>query len=398
MPIVTQNSTQNAQPNTPAVNAAQQSGSGSSPQIVPFARAAKHHIEQGQTQVLTGSSWTSGQVQQYQVPTFGYLKSVFLTLTGASGANSSNNVQPAPDAPWNAWSNVLFTDVNGTPIVNLDGYALFVAMTYGGYRIFQYNQSQFGYTPVASGPGGQGTGNFKAKVEIPAEFATDGLGCLPNMDASAQYRINLTYNDPSTFYNGSSAKPSTTIPSLTTLLELNARTRPPSVDMYGNPQATQPPSAGTVQYWTSQTFTLSSGQNTIQLTRVGNLIRNHIFIFRDSNGSRSAADSTSVTPSVIEFDWDAGIRYKVNIDTQRQLNYQLYGFDVPSGVVIFPNTSDPNGMQGFEYGQQWMSTVGSTLLKLQFTNSAAGTLQVLTNDIVPASGQVFSAPLMNIQP
>lgn len=394
MPMATLNQTQNAQPNTPAVNAASQS-SGSGPMVVPFARSAKHHIEQGQSQVLASASWASGQVQQFQVPTFGYLKSLLFTSTGASGANTTNAVAASPDAPWDLFSNILFTDVNGTPIINLDGYAMYLAMTFGGYRVFQYNQSQYGYSSIVTGSNASATGNFKFKFEIPAEFATDGLGCLPNMDASAQYRVNLTYNGPSTFYNGSSAQPAT-LPAITTLLELNSRTRPPATDMYGNPQATQPPSAGTVQYWTSQIFNLSSGQNTLQLTRVGNLIRNHIFIFRDSNGSRSAADSTTVTPTVMEFDWDAGIRYKVNVDTQRQLNYQLYGFDVPAGVICFPNTSDPQGMQGFEYGQNWMSTVGSTLLKLQFSNSAAGTLQVLTNDIVPASPQVYSAPAMNI--
>lgn len=396
MPATTINSTQNAQPNTPTVNAAQQSTGATRQMIVPFARAAKHHIEQGQSQVLAGASWASGQVQQFQVPTFGYLKSLFFTATGASGANSSNTVAASADAPWNLYSNVLFTDVNGTPIINLDGYALYIAMTFGGYRVFQYNQSTYAYSPIVTGGGAGGTGNFKFKIEIPAEFATDGLGVLPNMDASAQYRVNLTYNGPSTFYNGASAQPSTTVPSITNLLELNARTRPPATDMYGNSQATQPPSAGTVQYWTSQIFNLSSGQNTLQLTRVGNLIRNHILIFRDSTGTRALAESTGVVPTSIEFDWDAGIRYKVNVDTQRELNYLLYGYDVPSGVICFPNMADNGGTQGYEFGAQWMSTVGSTLLKLQFTNSAAGTLQVLTNDIVPASPQVYSAPSMNL--
>lgn len=387
----TLNQTQNAQPNTPAVQAANQGSSAASPLIVPFARAAKGHIEQGQTQTLASGSWTAGQVQQYQVPTFGYMSSLIATITGSGGSGTAT-VTAAADAPWNLFSNVLFTDVNGTPIVNLDGYGLYLAMTWGGYRNYRYDQSTFGFTAIATGA--NASGNFKYKIEIPAEFATDALGCLPNMDASAQYRMNLTYNGPSSFYGVAP----TNVPSISTLLELNARTRPPQTDMYGNPQSTQPPSAGTVQYWTSQIFNLSSGQNTLQLTRVGNLIRNHILVFRDSGGSRANADSTGVTPTTIEFDWDAGIRYKMNVDTQRELNYLAYGWDVPAGVVVFPNTLDPEAIPGHEYGQQWMSTVGSTLLKLQFTNSAAGTLQVITNDIVPASPQVYSAPSMNIQP
>lgn len=390
MPVTTINNTQNAQPNTPAVNAAQQS-SGQAPAIVPFARAAKFHTEQGQSQVLAGASWTSGQVQQFQVPTFGYLSSLIFTETG-SGGSGATTVTANADAPWNLFANVLFTDVNGTPIVNLDGYALYLAMTFGGYRNYRYDQSTFGFTAIATGA--SASGNFKYKFEIPCEFATDALGCLPNMDASAQYRVNLTYNGPSTFYGTAP----TNVPSITSLLELQARTRPAATSMYGEPQSTQPPASGTVQYWTSQTFNLSSGQNTLQLTRVGNFIRNHILVFRDATGSRANADSTGVTPTTIEFDWDAGIRYKENVDSIREKNYLSYGWDVPAGVVIFPNTLDPEWIPGHEYGQQWMPTVGSTLLKLQFSNSAAGTLQVITNDIVPASNAVFAAPSMNIQP
>lgn len=391
MPSATLNSTQNQQPNTPAVAAANQGTQAAVPLMIPFARAAQFHFEQGQSQVLASAAWTSGQVQQFQVPTYGYLSSIFLTTTGASGSGSTT-VTASADAPWDVYSNVLFTDVNGTPIVNLDGYALYLAMTFGGYRNYRYDQSTFGFSAVATGA--NASGNWKNKWEIPVEFATDGLGCLPNMDASGQYRVNLTYNAPSVFYGTAP----TNVPSITTLLELNARNRPAASDMYGSPQATQPPASGTVQYWTSQTFNVVVGQNTLQLSRVGNLIRNHILVFRDSGGSRANADSTGVTPTVIEFDWNAGIRYKMNIDTQREINYLTYGWDAVAGVVVFPNTLDPEAIAGHEYGQQWMSTVGSTLLKLQFVSSAAGTLQVITNDIVPASQSIFAAPSMNIQP
>lgn len=396
MPLTTINNTQNAQPNTPAIQAASQNQPAVPQMMIPFARSSKGHVEQGQTQTLPFASWIGGTVQQFQVPTYGYLRSIFFTVTGSGGANSTNTVAGSADAPWNIFSNVLFTDVNGTPIVNLDGYALYLAMTFGGYRVFRYDQSTFGFSAIAGGAGSGGTGNFKVKFEIPAEFATDGLGCLPNMDASAQWRVNLTYNGPATFYNGASAEPSTNVPNLSAILEGNFRTRPNQTDMYGKPQFTSPPSSGTVQYWTSQIFNLSAGQNTLQFTRVGNIIRNHILVFRDTNGSRANADSTGVTPTTIEFDWDAGIRYKINTDTQRELNYLLYGFDVPAGVIVFPNTSDPRGLAGHEYGNEWMNTVGSTLLKLQFTNSAAGTLQVLTNDIVTQGDSIFAAPSMGL--
>lgn len=389
---VTSNQTQNQQPNSPAVQAANQQQQAQAA-MVSFSRSGKKHIEQGQTQNMASGSWAAGFTQTYQIPTYGYMSELVLTATGSGGVNGTKTVAGSADAPWNLFSNILLTDVNGTPIINLDGYAWYLARLLGGYKPYRPDQSTYAFSAINSGA--SGTGNFLFKDEFPIEFATDGLGCLPNMDASAQYRLNLTYNGPNTFYALAAGTPGTP-PSVATLLELVARNRPAAMDAYGNVQATQPPASGTVQYWTSQTFNLTAGQNTIQLTRVGNLIRNHILVFRDASGVRSTADSTGVTPATIEFDWDAGIRYKANTDTLRQINYEAYGFDVPAGVVSLPNTTDPDGLAGHEYGDSWMPTVGSTLLKLQFTSAAAGTLQVITNDIVPGSGSVYSAPALNI--
>lgn len=366
----------------PAQAAAQSSGA--APMMVPFARAAKPHIEQGASIAI--NPWSAASQVPFQVPTYGFLREVDLTVTASGGVNGTKTVATSADAPYNIFNNVLLTDVNGTPIWNLSGYSSYLARLLGGYKIYRPDQSTFGFSAVSTGS--SGTGNFKYKAELPLEFAQDGLGCLPNMDGSAQYRLQLTVTDPLTFFGGATANEPGTIPSLAILLEGRYRNRPAASDAYGNPQETQPPAAGTVGYWTSQIFNVTAGQNTWQLARVGNVIRNHILVFRDSSASRSGADSSGVTPTVIEFDWDSGIRYLVNVDTQRQANYELYGFDVPAGVVAFPNTGE-NGLQGHEYGEDWLPTVGSTKLTLKFTSSAAGTLEVITNDFVPAGAGVY---------
>lgn len=374
-------------PSAPA--SAAQSAAGQAPvMLVPFARAAKPHSEQGPTQ--SQASWTAIFQQQFSIPTYGFLREVDLTTTASGGVNGAKTVATSADAPYNIYSNVLLTDVNGTPIWNLSGYSSYLARLLGGYKIFRPDQSTYGFSAVSTGS--SGTGNFKLKTELPIEFAQDGLGCLPNMDASAQYRLTLTYLDPLTFFGGATANEPGTLPSLSTLLEAKYRSRPAASDAYGNPQETQPPAAGTIGYWSSQIFNLSSGSNTLQLARVGNVIRNHILVFRDSSGSRASADSSGVTPTVIEFDWDSGIRYLVNVDTQRQWNYEVLGFDVPAGVILFSNTHE-GGLQGYEYGEEWLPTVGSTKLTIKFTNSAAGTLEVITNDFVPASSGVYGTAL-----
>jgi len=395
----TTNNIQNAQPNNPNAGAAVSGASTAQASAPPasFGRSGKFHTEQGQTQNVANTSWAASVTQQYNVPTYGFLSMLNLTTTLAGGAKGATvTVGGSADAPWNMYSNINITDVNGTSMWNMDGYASQVAYLYGGYRYYTNAGSTFGYTPIDGTAGaGAGTGNAKFKMQFPFEFSQDGMGCLPNMDAGAQYRVNLTYNGPSVFYNGAAQQPAT-LPSIATLLELYARNKPATVDSYNNPQSTQPPALGTIQNWTSQILTVNNGQNTLQLTRTGNLIRNHFFIFRAADGTRATAESTGVVPSVIEFDVDAGTRYKMNTDTQRNFLYEWYGFDVPAGVIAFPNMMDPDNQAGNEYGALWLPTTGATKLQLQFTSNAAGTLQVITNDIIPGSGLVYSAASMAI--
>ena len=395
----TTNNIQNAQPNNPNAGAAV-SGSNTAQASAPaasFGRSGKFHTEQGQTQSVANTAWAPSVTQQYNVPTYGFMSMLALTTSLTGGAKGATvTVAGSADSPWDIYSNINITDVNGTSMWNLDGYASQIAYLYGGYRFYGNNFSQFGYSPIDGTAGlGLGTGNARFMMQFPFEFGQDGMGCMPNMDAGAQYRMNLTYNGPSIFYNGAAQQPAT-LPNISTLLELYARNKPAAFDTYNNPQSTQPPALGTIQNWTSQILTVNNGQNTLQLTRTGNLIRNHFFIFRAADGTRATAESTGVVPSVIEFDVDAGTRYKMNVATQRNFLAEWYGFDVPAGVIAFPNCTDPDNTVGNEYGALWLPTTGSTKLQLQFTSSAAGTLQVITNDIIPGSGLVYSAASMAI--
>jgi len=172
--------------------------------------------------------------------------------------------------------------------------------------------------------------------------------------------------------------------------------------MFGNINSVAPPAVGTVQYWTTQTAPgLALGANTIQLTRVGNLIRNQIFVWRNSNGTRTSAESTGPgaadVPGIFEYDWDAGQRYTMNLTSLRAMNgYMVYGMDTYPGVLQLPNTLDPDKIAVSEYGDEWLGTVGATKLTLRYTNATGGgSLSILTNDIVPASSSVYKAASMS---
>jgi hypothetical protein len=410
--------------------------------IIPFARASKLHTEQSNTVSSISMVATGPQIFNFPIASYGFLSCILLTVQ-ASGGTTTTAANPFEDAPYSVLSQVLVQDVNGVPINQLSGFNQYLTSKYGSYRLFGLDgivrgASSDGNTPLAtiSGGGppiwaaqaatatnletgayfqpvdttnGANGGNFKFLLPIFLEFGTDGMGCLPNMDASARYNLQLTL--PASILTTSATGPVYTAgvwsvnPTLSITVEVLCRSQPPAQDMFGNPNSVSPPAVGTVQYWTAQTASgLANGANTIQLTRVGNLIRNHILVFRNTNGTRATAEFNSGTggtndvPNLLEFDWDVGQRYVANIATYRQfMAWSVGGMDCPNGVVLLPNTLDPDWTMLSEYGDQWVATVGASKLTLRFTtNAGGGSLTILTNDIVPASGQVYQAPSLMI--
>ena len=418
----------------------QKKGTASGAAQIPFARASKWHIEQSNQQ--QGISLTAGQqVFNFPIASYGYLSAILITvqLSGALGGSAMTFFE---DAPYSLLSQVQLSDVNGVPIFQLSGFHAYLAAKYGGYRLFGLDSviggvpfdspttafigasnTVFGGGPQAAKnsqtnavvsygsyfqPPIAGAGGMNTKFVLPIflEFGLDGLGCLPNMDASARYNLQLTVAGGANvsavtgpYVTGGTI--CTTLPTMSITVEILARSQPPAQDMFGNMNSIAPPSVGTVQYWTNQTASgLANGANTIQLTRVGNLIRNHILVWRSSSATlnpRAGAELADM-PSLFEMDWDVGQRYVAQTSTLRLMNgYGVYGFDMPNGVVLLPNTLDPDKIPLGEYGDEWLGTVGATKLTLRYTPGAAasgGSVSVLTNDIVPASSQVYNAAHM----
>lgn len=368
----------------------QKKGMASNVALIPFARSSKWHIEQGNTANGIVINAAAPGTFNFPIPSYGYLSAVLITVTTTGGTGATAVYYE--DAPWSLFNSVTLADVNGVPIWQLSGYESYIASKFGGYRLFGPDGSSL--ASVYTAPT---TGNFKFILPLWLEFGRDGLGALPNMDASARYNLQLVLNSGTAAATGPvfTTAP-TTYPTVSIQVEGLFRSQPPAQDMYGNQNSVTPPAVGTVQYWTRQTFSSLSGAQTLQLTRVGNLIRNHFLIFRDNaNGTRATAESTDLPPT-LEYDWDVGVRYVSNVATQRLLWYQMAGVDNPNGCVFYPNTADPDKLVGSEYGDEWMPTVGATKLTLRFTPAAAVNLTVMTNDIVPASGQIYSAPALQV--
>lgn len=382
--------------------------------VVPFPRAAQRHTEQGNIVTNIAINNSAPGTFNFSIPSYGYLAAVFITCSATGGAGTGVFYE---DAPYSIFSNILLQDVNGTPIYGpFDGYTAHLASQLGGYRFMPHNPlitstdtavspAPFGQvirygpsTPSATGNtplyyANATGGNFNFILPIWLTFGRGGMGALPNMDASSRYNLQLTLASGLTGTNGPvyTTQPATTVPTVNIAVEAYCLAQPLAADIYGQQNMTEPPANGTIQYWSRQTFSSLSGAQTIQLARVGNIVRNHILVFRDNADGTRATAETSDMPAIVQFDWDSLPRYIEFLATSRFKSYQVSGLNSPAGVVYYENTSDPEHITGAERGDYWMTTVGATKLVLRFTPAATVNLTVLTNDFVPTSGEIYSA-------
>lgn len=345
--------------------------------LAPFTRGAMKHREPF-VNVSNAATANGTQVNAVDVPSYGYLRGIWIQVNATGGAGTAAVAQE--DAPWSAINNITLADVNGAQIVGpIDGYDLFLINLCGGYLGADPRWSAL-YSAVAN------TGNFSFLLWLPVEISErDALGALPNQNASATYKFSFTYGVLVNIY---STNPST-IPTVQVQCWLDAWSQPAPTDIQGNPQAEVPPAFGTTQFWTRQQYTISAGAQTVRLTRVGNIIRALLFVFRTTAPARS----TTNFPDPARIQLEGRIVENIGRDLWRFIAAEQtdQGFTFadgtnpfPTGVLAYNFDTDLNGKTGDEMRDLWLPTSQATRLELVGTFGSAGVLTVITNDIAPA--------------
>lgn len=334
--------------------------------LLPFTASAHEHTEPAFTVTVTPGAAVQN-LNPIDVPAYGYLRHIVLEITAAGGAGGTI----AADGPWNLIQSVTLQDVNGANIVGpIDGYALYVANLLGGY-VFNNNPANL---PNFSGSAPNPSFSIRIPVEISAR---DALGALANQNAAANYKLSLAVNSLAAAF---SVAP-TTAPTLTIRGWLEAWTLPAPSNNRGEPQAQVPPLLGTGQYWSTTTRSILAGNNTLGVTRVGNLIRNIGLIARDATGVRA----DTVFPDPLQFNWDgnqihnASVRYFKNILFERIGG----GFTLPAGVLALPFSHGLTGRMGNETPDLWLPTTQSSRLEFAGNAGAAGSIQMVVNEVAP---------------
>lgn len=327
-----------------------------------FTRSAKEHTQLAPfDQSVQLNASTQGPFS-IEVPATGYVRSVLLLVEATGGAGAG--VTAAADGPFNVLQNLTLKDVNGSPIIEpISGWELAQINKWGGYSFAPDPSASGAFSAVAAG-----TGNFKFLLRVPVEInAREARGALANMNAAQPYRIEYQVAPLASVYGVAP----TTAPSVRVRAVLEAWTDP------GFP----PPGHGMQQFWTKQVYNVLPGSNTIKLARVGNAIRNLILIHRTAAGVRS----NNVMFDPLTFAWDNRQLNVAPRDLRRHYATERYGFApaaLDTGVDTLEFTHDFDGHPGGEIFDLWVPTSQASRLELQGTAAEAGSLIVLTNDVV----------------
>src|SRR5262245_38956546 len=295
--------------------------------IVEFGAAAHEHVEGAFVDVTQASGASAVQLGPYEVPAYGYMRNIDILVT-VSAAGALGTGVLGEDFPFNIIDSVALLDVNGAPIVGpISGYDLYVANLYGGYAFRQDPTLQPDYNATYT------TASFILRVPVEIHAST-GLGSLPNQNAAASYKVQFTVAALATIL---SAVGTATNNTYRFRAYLDAWTQPNDTDMAGRPQAIVPPRVGTTQYWSLFIKSVSTGTQTVTLPRVGNLIRNLIFILRTAaapGGTRSTANF----PDPIQINWDARAIILEGRQVRRMYQGERYIFGaggVPAGIFVY---------------------------------------------------------------
>jgi len=339
---------------------------------VPFIRAAFRHTELAFDTTFTPGA-SASPLGPFDVPAYGFVRAVWLFITGTGGNLGAGAI--AADAPFNVLNSVGLSDTAGAPIVfPLSGYQLYLANLFGAYR---------GYHDPTAEPEYDGSINMNYAVRIPVEITPwDGFGSLANQSAQNPFRVNLTGAALADLVVGGAP----VAPTVRIRAYVEAYSVPAPTDLLGQSQEQAPPGHGAVQYWSVAAPTVSAAFGSVNMPRVGNLMRNLILVHRLASGARDEA----MIPDAVTLRWDSRdlVTSKLREHVKRDMYHATGLSTLPAGVLAFMFTDDQDGSAGFENRHQWLPTVQSTRLDYEGTFDAAGTLEIVTNDIaVTAAGR-----------
>lgn len=286
---------------------------------------------------------TAGQIVTQQLPTSGYLSSIFMLLKGTTTTTSAQStvVGTYPQPPWNFIRKIRVYTNMGVELVNLSGYGLYLydrtlrsgldidtivnSLTYAATDGGGNNTVRSRYLVHPTSLGVSSSETWKCGYYLPIAWGTGGKAGLQLLqDDAVKYYLELTFGDLTDLYTSNSGSPSLTNVSVTPMVETFSTPR--------NPDNRPDLSYSKVLLEESQPLDAGTGVSTFKMV-TGNMVTRLIHEF--SNGSTAKPlDPSEITNLRMDYA-QTQVPYNLDPDTQLLRQAFLYGANMPQGVYIW---------------------------------------------------------------
>lgn len=288
---------------------------------------------------------TAGQITTQQLPTSGYLSSIWMLLQGTTTTTSAQSatVLAYPTAPWNFLRKIRVYTNMGVELVNISGYGLYLyqsvqrtgldidtivnSMSYAATDGGSNNTVKSRYIGHTSSLAASSSETWKAGYYLPISWGTAGKAGLQLLqDDAVKYYLELTWGDLTDLYASTSGTPALSSVSVTPMVETFSTPR--------NPANRPDLSYSKLILEETQAFDNGTGVSTFKMV-TGNMVTR--LIHELSNQTSSVAhplDPSEVT--LLRMDYaQTQVPYNLNPDVQLLRQAFLYGRNLPQGVYVW---------------------------------------------------------------
>lgn len=356
----------------------------------PFVTGTRTLESETYSATVTQSASTQ-TLTPYEFQVDGYLSGALIRVTATTAGNAAATAFQ-PDGPFSILQSVIVEDIGGKQIMGpLSGWQLYVLNRFGGF-VANADAKANGIYTVTTGAGATG-GSYRFILRVPIQVRRrDGLGSLPNRNASATFKLKITVNTSATVY---STAP-TNAASVNVQVQQHGWATSDQRDYKGNGASPTPNGVGSLMYTDVETIQLSAGSFNQRMSTFGGLLRLLAFELRDSTGSRAQGESD--WPTLFEIEMDKVKLYSRSPVTWEHLMSEDWGLNATAESVTATNTK-PDGVYvlhwlddfglapGAENGFRYQAVTPSTAVQLAGTIGGSGshTLSIMKNYLSPVN-------------
>jgi len=230
-----------------------------------------------QSGLVLGAAQDIGPID---VKAYDYMRSILLKVETTTAGAGTVTAVGSKDYPFNIISYLRVKQPNGQTMYSVsNGHHAAMIHKYGLVRP-PISSDVRGDPEFVATAGTAPTVTFGIRIPFELDLR-DALGALPNKDAAAPFTLELGLNSTSTIF---STAPQTA-PTIKITPILEAYDQPPET-LDGKQVATTPPNMNTLQRWTEQSITMVSGAFDARVRKLGNYVRELLFISKNSSGVR----------------------------------------------------------------------------------------------------------------